>query len=107
MERDPDYAEAKRAYWRLYQRDRSVSQSREPKPYLWLENRMGVALFVDAGPVRAAVLVSGVSVGEIAARLGRADESAVRHALRKDRIEAATAVAVLDAVGSSPVEAGI
>lgn len=61
---------------------------------------------VDAAPLAGVIVASGLSRSEIAARAGL-DEATVRKATKRDRVQASTASAILDALGLTPAEVGL
>lgn len=101
MRRDPERAQTRNAYDREYYRTR---RSLNPTPSLWLENRGDVT--VEAAPVLAAFQASGLTIAEVAHRIGR-DWKTINKWLRADRMRATDAALILDTVGSSPVEVGL
>jgi hypothetical protein len=97
---DPEALALLRDYGREYKR-----RALGIKPENYRVGAHGRAL-VDAEPVYAAVLASGLSLREIARRVGR-DREWLARSLRGERVQAATARAVLESVGLIPADVGL
>jgi hypothetical protein len=91
------------------ERDRKRQWLREKRGVTPDRYRVGgehVSALVDAEPVYAAALASGLSLREIARRVGR-DREWLARSLRGERVQAATARAVLESVGLIPADVGL
>lgn len=101
---DPERA----AIHRTWQRER-MRRTRGTLPENYVFERVGphnAGPRVPSAPVCDAIETSGMTIGEIAARMGR-DWSSVKRSLSSPTMSACTAREALEAIGLAPMEVGL
>lgn len=92
---------------RVYKREYYRRTHNVPPERYVVDRHDGAAGTVETLPIRTAVLLSGVSMGQIAARAGYANEGAIRHPIERDTMQLRTAKRILAAIDVLPAEVGL